>query len=157
MSKRMLGRYNQVPRRGDILITPVAQLLAHPMNWNPAMPHTKSIFPVLLKPRCFTCILLWQVSLEHEWSTTSPHVSRFQLAQIPKGASPPLLTYSRFFPWRRASPSLLLVNPHSKRPSSRLSTRIWRVMRIMKKFPPPRGSGGCVELVGTMMDWFYRA
>jgi hypothetical protein len=27
-------------------------------------------------------------------------------------------------------------------------------MRIMKKFPPPGGSGGCVELAGTMMIGF---
>lgn len=32
MSKRMLGRCKQIPRRGDILITPVAQLLARPTN-----------------------------------------------------------------------------------------------------------------------------
>jgi hypothetical protein len=42
MSKRMLGGYNQIPRSADILTTPAAQLLAHPTNWNLAMPHTRS-------------------------------------------------------------------------------------------------------------------
>jgi len=80
LSKRMLGGYDQVARTGDILTAPVAQLLVHPTNWNPAMPRMKSISPVLQKTRCFACILLWDTYLEHEWSTTSPHVSRFQLA-----------------------------------------------------------------------------